>query len=92
MFNLIFCLLENATEPKDSNAIGENLSVTVKIEEDENDVIDIDANDNTSMDEDEIDPKDVWRVGYPFKEFQLFLRPATVSKLSFEVKLNRILV
>ena len=30
-------------------------------------------------DEDDIDPKDVWRVAFPFNEYQLFLRPATFS-------------
>lgn len=30
-------------------------------------------------DADDIDPKDVWRVAFPFDEYQLFLRPATIS-------------
>jgi len=30
-------------------------------------------------DEDDIDPKDVWRLAFPYKEQQLFLRPATIS-------------
>lgn len=33
--------------------------------------------------EDDIDPKEVWRVAFPFNEYQLFLRPATISKYCY---------
>ena len=58
--------------------------VNIKLEEDEN----MEGNDGNGAgtksiliedDEDDIDPKEVWRVAFPFNEYQLFLRPATIS-------------
>lgn len=55
--------------------------MSIKVEE--NNDMTTDSNNLTdvvNVDEDDIDPKDVWRVGYPYKTFQLFLRPATLSE------------
>ena len=59
-------------------------SITIKVEEGEesdqetgNKAISIED------DEDDIDPRDVWRLGYPYQEYQLFMRPATISNFCF---------
>ena len=39
-----------------------------------------DVNTVVLTDDEDIDPKDVWRVGYAYKDNQLYLRPATISK------------
>lgn len=51
--------------------------VIIKEEVEENEVV----SDAIEIEDDEIDPKDVWRIGLPYKsKYNLFLRPATISK------------
>lgn len=92
ILNLLSMLLISCTykEPKfhsraESPDANSNLSMsqTIKIEDEESAERDGSTpKDAVIVDEDDIDPKDVWRVAYPYKTYQLFLRPATVSKFN----------
>jgi len=57
--------------------------VTIKVEEGEESEQEFEETGNKAIsiedDEDDIDPRDVWRLGYPYQEYQLFMRPATMS-------------
>ena len=70
--------LEN--EDDDGNETGNTVipPVRIKVEEDKQNSDAVLIED----DEEDIDPKDVWRLGFPYKEQHIFLRPATVSKLT----------
>ncbi|XP_057295497.1 nuclear speckle splicing regulatory protein 1-like isoform X2 [Hydractinia symbiolongicarpus] len=73
-----YAMLKTYKSNSKDNTIQDDVAppVTIKEEVEEDEA----ASDAIEIEDDEIDPKDVWRIGLPYKsQYNLFLRPATIK-------------